>query len=74
MRFESLVNLEGCKTIGSLITFLLQFESLVNLEGCKTKADPKKFRVLFESLVNLEGCKTEKMFYHATASLRVLLI
>ncbi len=35
--FESLVNLEGCKTIDLTGNTKLLFESLVNLEGCKTK-------------------------------------
>ena len=56
--FESLVNLEGCKTIEPGHHNLSQFESLVNLEGCKTLIDGRKFRLSFESLVNLEGCKT----------------
>ena len=34
--FESLVNLEGCKTCPGLLKSRIQFESLVNLEGCKT--------------------------------------
>ena len=35
--FESLVNLEGCKTIVLYVYELNVFESLVNLEGCKTQ-------------------------------------
>ena len=36
--FESLVNLEGCKTVTIGGVPLHGFESLVNLEGCKTHA------------------------------------
>ena len=36
IRFESLVNLEGCKTSYKLSSLSGLFESLVNLEGCKT--------------------------------------
>ena len=72
--FESLVNLEGCKTKERMILTLHMFESLVNLEGCKTSP----VRVLtvhqFESLVNLEGCKTEGTGEDAGTRLRVLLI
>ena len=34
--FESLVNLEGCKTDDNQVNQINEFESLVNLEGCKT--------------------------------------
>ncbi len=45
--FESLVNLEGCKTIAGLDEIEKSFESLVNLEGCKTTSarDYKKYLV-----------------------------
>ncbi len=36
IEFESLVNLEGCKTIKMTTRGGRRFESLVNLEGCKT--------------------------------------
>ena len=35
--FESLVNLEGCKTLLVQADQYGTFESLVNLEGCKTQ-------------------------------------
>ena len=35
--FESLVNLEGCKTVEEIARYISPFESLVNLEGCKTR-------------------------------------
>ena len=35
--FESLVNLEGCKTALFRRFSSTMFESLVNLEGCKTE-------------------------------------
>ena len=35
-QFESLVNLEGCKTPQKTLEQTVMFESLVNLEGCKT--------------------------------------
>ena len=38
--FESLVNLEGCKTCLFPYNALKWFESLVNLEGCKTEVNP----------------------------------
>ncbi len=38
--FESLVNLEGCKTKFDFIWKTFLFESLVNLEGCKTSGMP----------------------------------
>ena len=37
LRFESFVNLEGCKTFLFCLICYCQFESFVNLEGCKTK-------------------------------------
>ena len=36
LRFESFVNLEGCKTFRQIIGAEQPFESFVNLEGCKT--------------------------------------
>ena len=36
LRFESFVNLEGCKTVKPVAFFFATFESFVNLEGCKT--------------------------------------
>ena len=56
--FESLVNLEGCKTPNLALIAIPSFESLVNLEGCKTNENTLIPFALFESLVNLEGCKT----------------
>ena len=45
--FESLVNLEGCKTKSSFRLSACLFESLVNLEGCKTimRMMERKFRL-----------------------------
>ena len=40
--FESLVNLEGCKTIEDGTIPDDGFESLVNLEGCKTVLCPQE--------------------------------
>ena len=36
LRFESFVNLEGCKTLTCHVSTPTEFESFVNLEGCKT--------------------------------------
>ncbi len=43
MQFESLVNLEGCKTKIPRNTIDKEFESLVNLEGCKTLSESMLF-------------------------------
>ena len=72
--FESLVNLEGCKTVVAYSGFANVFESLVNLEGCKTTHSPHYKRRKFESLVNLEGCKTFQQRKTIEVRLRVLLI
>ncbi len=72
--FESLVNLEGCKTGVCITAPGIPFESLVNLEGCKTGWFASIVRLLFESLVNLEGCKTDAVPADHAGSLRVLLI
>ncbi len=72
--FESLVNLEGCKTKFIYDKLSLQFESLVNLEGCKTCCPCGCLVDTFESLVNLEGCKTIERRLDMEYSLRVLLI
>ena len=73
-RFESLVNLEGCKTRSEFFFHLVRFESLVNLEGCKTERMLKENGYMFESLVNLEGCKTHGEDAKRFFCLRVLLI
>ena len=36
LRFESFVNLKGCKTASNVIVNTGLFESFVNLKGCKT--------------------------------------
>ena len=58
LRFESLVNLNGCKTKMMNAIVELLFESLVNLNGCKTVSASCVYSSTFESLVNLNGCKT----------------
>ena len=58
LRFESFVNLEGCKTNSCEGIYKGAFESFVNLEGCKTISAIKPATPKFESFVNLEGCKT----------------
>ena len=72
--FESLVNLEGCKTNESYESYVTGFESLVNLEGCKTIDMKLTKKERFESLVNLEGCKTARRRHCYNHGLRVLLI
>ena len=59
LRFESLVNLKGCKasTLGQFCP--PEFESLVNLKGCKACRIGGAYEVSFESLVNLKGCKAK---------------
>ena len=63
LRFESFVNLEGCKTNQGICTNVKLFESFVNLEGCKTGMWHRLQQRKFESFVNLEGCKTIKACY-----------
>ena len=72
--FESLVNLEGCKTQSISGIIRITFESLVNLEGCKTLNETNGYTDEFESLVNLEGCKTSLLLFPLPNGLRVLLI
>ena len=73
-QFESLVNLEGCKTMLGVSEDGSVFESLVNLEGCKTGNSFDLISRSFESLVNLEGCKTDTECLFRRGRLRVLLI
>ena len=73
-QFESLVNLEGCKTAVWSVPPMPAFESLVNLEGCKTPIAIIINPMQFESLVNLEGCKTLFPVNPGLTRLRVLLI
>ena len=58
--FESLVNLEGCKTLCAPTAAPTPFESLVNLEGCKTNNALKNSDVRLRVLLIQKGVKQRK--------------
>ena len=72
LEFESSVNLQGSKTISTIVNSAGSFESSVNLQGSKTKVQEDALQDTFESSVNLQGSKTVLQVWEQLVRLRVV--